>query len=351
MRITCHRVTLVKRHALTISRGTMAGSENLVVTVEHDGITGRGELAPGPETGWTDEGEAAVARWNAQLGGLDPSAVQAVEALLHGDPAPAPARAALDVALWDWIGRRAGLPLWRLWGLDRSRIPVTSLTVGINPVEVVERVATDICTRLAPRSIKVKLGSPDGPDHDRAILTTAQRAAAAVGLTPAWRVDANGGWTPAVADVMIPWLAEHGVDYVEQPYAPAGDDDLGALRERSPLPIYVDESVRTSHDVARLAGRVDGVNLKLMKTGGLTEALRLVHTARAHGLGVMIGCMGETSLAITAGAHLSPLVDHVDLDSHLNLLEDPFSGAVYADGRVVPTDAPGLGVEPTGASR
>lgn len=323
----------------------MAGSENLVVSVTHEGITGIGELAPGGEDHWTDAGEAAVVRWQSLLTTCDPSEIQRVEAMLAGDPAPPPARAALDVAMWDWIGRRAGLPLWRLWGLDRARIPVTSVTVGINPVEVVAQVATDICSRLAPRSIKVKLGSPDGPDHDRAIITTAQSAAAAVGLTPAWRVDANGGWTPQIADVMIPWLAERGVDYVEQPYPPARDGELGALRERSVLPLFCDESVRTSADIVRLAGTVDGVNLKLMKTGGLTEALRLVHTARSHGLGVMIGCMGETSLAITAGAHLSPLVDHVDLDSHLNLRADPFVGAAYVDGRVVPGDGAGLGVE------
>jgi L-Ala-D/L-Glu epimerase len=342
--VSTRRIVLEKRHALTISRGTMAGSENLVITVEHDGVVGMGELAPGGEAHWTDAGEAAALRWQLILGPVAPSEVQRVEHLLDGDPAPAPARAALDMAMWDWIGRRAALPLWQLWGLDRARIPVTSVTVGINPVDVVARVSADIAERLRPKAVKVKLGSPDGPDHDRAILTTAQHVFADRGVTAMWRVDANGGWSPAIAEVMIPWLAERDVDYVEQPYAPVHDAHLGALRGWSPLPIYVDESVRTSADVVRLASSVHGINLKLMKTGGLTEALRLIHTARACQLGVMIGCMGETSLAITAGAHLSPLVDHVDLDSQLNLRRDPYIGAAYEDGRVVPGDGAGLGV-------
>jgi L-Ala-D/L-Glu epimerase len=336
----------VKRHALTISRGTIAGSENLIVEVEHDGIVGQGELAPGSDYQWTDLGEQAVARWSVLLSGTDPSEIQKVGSLLRStdDPAPPPAVAALDIAMWDWIGKRAGIPLWRLWGLDRSRIPVSSVTVGINPPDVVAAVAEEIFNRLHPRSLKVKLGSPDGPDHDRAIIAKAQEAAAAAGIAPAWRVDANGGWTPKIADVMIPWLADRGVDYVEQPYPPAEDSELAALKKRSSLPIFADESIMTSADVVRLADSVDGINLKLMKTGGLTEAMRLIHVARSHGLGVMIGCMGETSLAISAGAHISPLVDYVDLDSQLNLRHDPFVGARYTDGRVVPNDGPGLGV-------
>jgi L-Ala-D/L-Glu epimerase len=325
----------------------MAGSENVVIEVEHDGIVGRGELAPGSEAAWTAAGESAVERWAQLFSGSEPTEVHRIEAVLRAanDPAPPPARAAFDMALWDWIGKRAGMSLWKLWGLDLSSIPVTSVTVGINPPDIVQTVTDEICRRLQPSSLKVKLGSPDGPDHDQAIIVAAQAAATAAGLKPAWRVDANGGWNPAIAATMIPWLASRGVDYVEQPYPVAADSELAALRKTSPLPIFADESIMTASDVVRLADSVDGINLKLMKTGGLTEALRLIHVARGHGLGVMIGCMGETSLAISAGAQLSPLVDYVDLDSHLNLRHDPFIGAQFVDGRVVPTSGPGLGVE------
>lgn len=144
---------------------------------------------------------------------------------------------------------------------------------------------------------------------------------------------------------MLSWLAERGVEFVEQPLLRGQEADLPALHRDAPLPLYVDESVRQARDIPPLAHAVDGVNLKLMKCGGLREALRIIHTARAHGLKVMIGCMSETSLAITAAAHLGPLVDALDLDSHLNLNPDPFIGATYADGRVIPTDAPGLGVQ------
>ncbi len=164
-----------------------------------------------------------------------------------------------------------------------------------------------------------------------------------------WRVDANGGWDVEGALAMDRWLADRGVELVEQPLPQGHEHELPALHRGSSLPIVADESVRTSADVAALADRVDGVNLKLMKCGGLDEALRIIHTARAHGLSVMIGCMGESSLAIGAGAQLAPFVDHLDLDSHLNLLDDPFDGPTFTDGVVRPSDRPGLGVRWTGA--
>ena len=175
-------------------------------------------------------------------------------------------------------------------------------------------------------------------------LRRAQEAATAAGFAPQWRVDANGGWDVASAQMMIEWLADRGVIEVEQPLAQGMEDGLSFVYRTTTIPIFADESVRVASDVADLADRVHGVNLKLMKCGGLREGLRIIHTARAHGLKVMIGCMGESSLAISAGAQLAPLADAVDLDSHLNLLDDPFVGASYVDGRIVPNDRPGLGV-------
>jgi L-alanine-DL-glutamate epimerase-like enolase superfamily enzyme len=157
-------------------------------------------------------------------------------------------------------------------------------------------------------------------------------------------VDANGGWNLEQAVTMAKWLADQGVTYLEQPLAKGQEGDLPELYHQSPLPIFVDESCFTSYDLLPLSDRVHGVNIKLMKSGGLSEALRMIHTARACGLKVMFGCYSDSALANTALAHLSPLVDYVDLDSHLNLVDDPFSGADFQQGRVVPTAQPGLGV-------
>lgn len=345
MQVSVERFELRKLHALTISRGTITGSVNLLVRVTHDGITGIGEMAPGDVSETADASERDLLTWGEALGHLSPLQRQEVDAVLAAHPGRSAAAAALDLALHDWLGKRAGLPLWQLWGLSLARIEPTSLTVGINPPEVVREKVPEIMTRTGARVLKVKLGNPEGIEHDQASFVAAQEAAAATTDDAVrWRVDANGGWSPTDAVAMISWLAERGVEYVEQPLVKGREDDLPYVFERTVLPLYADESVRVAADVPPLADRVHGVNLKLMKTGGLGEALRLVHTARAHGLKVMIGCMGESSLSITAGAHLSPLVDHVDLDSHLNLLRDPFAGAAWTGGRVVPNDQPGLGV-------
>lgn len=344
MHLSWESVPLTKRHALTISRGTITGAVSVVVGVEADGITGYGEMAPSTVTGDTPESCVVdLRRWEPVLERHHPSQRQAVHhdiAELGGGSATV---CALDQAMHDWIGKRAGLPLWQLWGLDRTPIPPTSLTIGINPPHVVRAVTAEILSRTHARILKVKLGSPEGIEHDREVLAAAQEAAAPFGDI-VWRVDANGGWNVPSALSMLPWLAERGVELVEQPLAQGAEDQLPVLFHRTPLPLYADESVATASDIPGLADRVHGVNLKLMKAGGITEAFRLIHTARAHGLRVMIGCMGESSLSISAGAQLAPLLDAVDLDSHLNLVDDPFVGPLYSDGTVWPSNGPGLGV-------
>jgi len=263
-------------------------------------------------------------------------------AAAHVDPA---AMAAMDVALWDFWAKRAGLPLYRLLGLGRPTV-ATSVTVGINEPDVVLARAEEFLARTSAKALKVKLGGAGGPAADQQRYEAAREAARRHGAQ--LRVDANGGWSPQDAVEMIAWLSERDCDYVEQPLARGQEDDLPYVFERRKLPIYLDESLRTSHDVPPLAGRCDGVNLKLMKTGGITEALRLVATARAHGLNTMIGCMGESSVAIGAGASLGALFDHIDLDSHLNLNPDPAVGLGFENGIVMPSDRPGLGVELSG---
>ena len=347
MFITSRRIDLTKRHPLTISRGTIRGSTNVVVTVTHDGVYGMGEMAPSEVTG--DSAESAdidLAAWAGVLHDHAPDEFDRIDHVLRGIGAPnrGAVRAALDTACHDWWGRSLGRPVWRLLGLDLTRSPATSLTIGINPPDVIREVVPEILNRTRAEYLKVKLGQTAGIDADQEMFVAVQEAAQRAGFAPKFRVDANGGWDVGGAQKMIEWLAERGVIEVEQPLAQGQEDELPILFRTTTIPIFADESVRVASDVADIADRVHGVNFKLMKCGGLREGLRIIHTARAHGLRVMIGCMGESSLAISAGAQLASLVDAVDLDSHLNLLDDPFVGASYVDGRIVPNDRPGLGV-------
>jgi len=338
LRLGFRTIYLKKRFPLRISRGEIAGGENLFVSVTDGTLTGWGEMAPGaPEGAATAaEGQAMLAAFAAD--GL-PGAIHDTWAAARAAGVAPCALAALDIALWDLAARRAGLPLYRLLGLPRRAVP-SSLTVGITPPEVA-RARVPLLLAQGARALKIKLGAPEGPDADAAMFAAVHEAASGSGA--ALRVDANGGWSLAQARRMMPWLAARGVEYVEQPLPRGAEAELPALYADRPLPIFVDESCRMSADVPALAACVDGVNLKLMKAGGVTEALRIVATARAHGLQTMIGCMGESAIAIAAGASLGALFDHIDLDSHLNLDPDPATGAPFEGGITLPEDRPGHG--------
>jgi L-alanine-DL-glutamate epimerase-like enolase superfamily enzyme len=345
MKIDLTLITLTKRIPLTISRGTSAGSENLIVAVTYEEVTGYGEMAP--TSGGAVAETAATAHadfdlWTPLLLDCTPWEMQRIESILAQYGGGQASRAALDMALHDWQGKRLGVPVWKLYGLDRDHIVPTSVTIGINPPDLLRELTPEILARTGARALKVKLGGPGGIEADQERFAAVQAAAQ---HPVAWRVDANGGWDVEGTRKMIAWLAAREVEFVEQPLPRGREADLPAVHRGSALPIYADESIYVAADIPPLAGSIDGVNLKLMKCGGLREALRIIHTARAHGLKVMMGCMSETSLAITAAAHLSPLADALDLDSHLNLLPDPYVGAEYVQGRIVPTDRPGLGVE------
>ena len=244
MQISLSRLSLVKRHALTISRGTNQGSENLIVTVEHEGITGIGEMAPSsggatPDT--ADNATRFLERLQEECATRTPWDIQEWETRWSRlEPHSSGACAALDMALHDWMGRRLGVPVWRLFGLDRARIVPTSVTIGINPPEVVREILPEIVERTQARILKVKLGSPQGIEADKAMFVAAQEACVPA---VAWRVDANGGWTVEGAQQMIRWLAERGVEFVEQPLPRGQERDLPAVHTDSPLPIFVDESV------------------------------------------------------------------------------------------------------------
>jgi L-Ala-D/L-Glu epimerase len=332
LRLRHRPLDLALRHTFRIARGASDTRENLLLELEHEGLVGLGEAAPIRRYG-EDRASAAraVEAMASRLG--DPRAY-AGAATAAAVPGQASAEAAVDMALHDLAGKRLGAPLYQVLGLDPGAAPETSFTIGLDTPEVVVRKVQEAA---AYPVLKVKLGS----DDDRAVLeavrdTTRQRL----------RVDANEGWTPEGALERLEWLQRLGVELVEQPLPAAQLEETRALRRRSPLPFYADESVHRAADIPALAGAFDGINIKLMKCGGLGEALRMIAVARAHGLKVMLGCMIESSLAITAAAHISPLVDTADLDGNLLLAHDPFQGAAVQGGRLVLPDGPGLGVTP-----
>lgn len=336
--------TLQKLYPLTISRGTMASSDNLFVTLDDGVNVGLGELSPATGKAWTAErGQSQLESFVHQSGMFEAddqaSPFDVWQAMKDREIDP-PAMAALDMALWDLIAKQAGMPLYRLLGLPKRAVP-TSVTIGINPPEVTRDRVPKILQATGAKCLKIKLGSPEGRDHDKEHFMAAFESASPFGVS--LRVDANGGWTVSEAIEMIAWLAERGVDYVEQPLAEGQEAGLPEVFAHRKLPIFIDESCRFAADVPKWASSVDGVNLKLMKCGGITEALRIVATARAHGLQTMIGCMSESSVAISAGAAMSALFDYIDLDSHTNLNPDPASGAVLIDGMVLPTETSGHG--------
>ncbi len=343
MELTFTPVSVHKRVPLTISRGTARTSVNVWVRISQDGIEGWGEATPFStgqrgQDGASIQGElAAIA---AELRPYHPLERQRLAPVL-ATLGPA-SRAALDVALHDWLGKFAGLPLWQLWGLDPGAIGPTAVTIGISSPRDAEARLQQWLTQVPTlQALKLKLGSPAGGAADQAMVT------ALLSHIPAGckvSVDANGGWDLATAIALIPWLAERGVTYVEQPLGGEGGEDWRILKERSPLPIFADESCWQATDLPDLATLVDGVNIKLMKCGGLSGAIALIHSARAWGLQIMVGCYSDTALSNTALAHLTPLVDHIDLDSHLNLRDDPFQGATLQGGRLIPPRTPGLGV-------
>ena len=232
--------------------------------------------------------------------------------------------------------------MYQILGFPKPSTP-TSVTIGINPPNIIKKRIPLLLDGTTVKSLKIKLGSPEGLDADKIMYEQVVESTKSYDVKI--RVDANGGWNLKDAKYMMGWLAERGVDYIEQPLKEGEEDKLEKLYKNRPLPIYLDESCRFSENIANFANYVDGVNMKLMKCGGITEALRIISTARAHGLKTMIGCMSESSVSIAAAASLTGVIDHIDLDSHYNLEPDPSSGAPMVDGVTLPLDIPGHGAE------
>ncbi|MBI2517668.1 MAG: dipeptide epimerase [Opitutae bacterium] len=336
MQLRFYPHTLELRHAFGIAANTRTSTPAMMVEVERDGIIGYGEASMPPYLGESQETAAAFLRRVDLTRFADPFQLEeilpAIDALAPGNAA---AKAAVDIALHDWIGKKLGAPWHRLWGLDPAKAPITSFTIGIDTPEVVRQKTREAA---GYRILKVKLGRDATTDRE---LIETIRSVTGTPIT----VDANQGWKNRDEALrMSEWLAGQGVLFIEQPMPKEQPDDTAWLRERSPLPLIADESIQRLADVVKARGVFDGINIKLMKCTGLREAHRMITVARALGLKVMLGCMTETSCAISAAAQLSPLVDWADLDGALLIKNDLFTGATITDGRVTLSDHPGIGV-------
>jgi L-Ala-D/L-Glu epimerase len=331
--LTHRTVTLGLAEPFTISRETSVDVDVVWVEVRANGVTGYGEAAPDERYDQTAETASAFLGEAAGVLGEDPFALEEISARLAERPGQMAAKAALDAALHDLCGKLVGLPVWRLLGLRRHG-PPTSWTVWLGDPDDMARRAERVDTRFRRR--KLKLGARDGLDVERV------RAVRGVTDLPLM-VDVNEFWELDEAIENVRALAELGVEYVEQPL-PAGDPGGPRLKREAALPIYVDEDCHTLDDVAICAERAHGINIKLAKSGGIREAVKMAASARSLGLGVMLGCMLESGLGIAAGAQVASLCDHVDLDGNLLLADDPWPGVVFADGVQLPSDEPGLGV-------
>ena len=324
------------QHVFTVASNSRSTTPDVQVEIEYEGVTGYGEASMPPYLGQTVEGVCAF------LGKLDLSQftdpfrlediLSYVDGVAPGEPA---AKAAVDIALHDLVGKLMGQPWYRIWGLDPAKAPSTTFTIGIDTPEVVREKTLEAAGRF--NILKVKVGLETDVQ-----MITAIRSVTQVPLA----VDANQGWkdrSQALDEIF--WLQEQGVVMVEQPLPKERLDDIAWLTERSPLPVFADESVQRLADVSVLKGVFSGINIKLMKCTGMREGWRMAQLARALGMKVMVGCMTETSCAVSAAAQLSPYVDFADLDGNLLIANDRFDGVKVVDGRLSLPDRPGIGVE------
>jgi L-alanine-DL-glutamate epimerase-like enolase superfamily enzyme len=325
IQLTTELLELPLVHEFTIARGSETTARSVVVRLAWNGREALGESAP------AERYAESIASVRAALAAHrlhdDP---YALDAQLAGLP-PA-ARCGLDIALHDLIGKDVERPLYRLLGLERDRTPRTSFTLGIAPIA--ETLAKVRAVGNHP-ILKIKLGRGDEIETIAAIRDIYRGAI---------RIDANEGWTAEQSVMLLAELARFDIEFCEQPIPAGAPEQLRWIRERSRIPIVTDEDSRDAGDLHALAGCVDAVNVKLVKCGGIRGALAMIHTARALGLKIMLGCMVESQILTTAAAHLSPLVDWADLDGPFLTASDPFDGIRYADGKIVLPEGPGLGV-------
>ena len=335
MQLRFYPYELQLQHTFTVSSYSRTTTPGVQVEIDYQGFTGYGEASMPPYLGQSVESVTAFLQQVNLRQFKDPFCLEDilsyVDGLSAGDSA---AKAAVDIALHDLIGKMLGAPWYRIWGYDPAKAPSTTFTIGIDTEEVVKEKTQECAGKF--NILKVKVGT----DHDKELI---QAIRSVTDLPIA--VDANQGWTERFEALdMIYWLREHGVVMVEQPLPISHYEDQAWLNERSPLPLFADESIQRLKDVPRMKGLFSGINIKLMKCTGLREAHKMVELARGLGMKVMLGCMTETSCGISAAAQLSPAVDFADLDGNLLISNDIFQGVTVVNGRLTLPDRPGIGV-------
>jgi L-alanine-DL-glutamate epimerase-like enolase superfamily enzyme len=347
MKLQFHTIDIPYEFVFTISRHSHTDVTNVIVELQYQesGKTyiGQGEAVPSQFYGENAESVCAFYQQlieNKTLEDLGPFDIQKLQARFSAIPGNMAAKSAIDMAFYDLQGKLLNKPLWQLWGLDPGQVPKSSYTIGIADLDTVKR-KTEIALSRGYDILKVKLGSP----NDVALFEAIRAMAPHPKIT--MRVDANAAWEVDAALDICQMLHENHVEFVEEPLKlSCRESDYEKLKENAPLPLMADESCHTLEDIPRCARYFHAINLKHTKTGGLTEALRMIHAARAHQLKIMLGGFGETSLSVTAFAQLAPLVDYCDLDGALLMAEDAFEGVTFKGSAFTLPNRPGLGVIP-----
>lgn len=323
------------QHVFTVASYSRTTTPDVQVELEYDGIVGYGEASMPQYLGQTVQSVSAFLQKVDLSRFKDPflmdDILTYVDSLSPGDTA---AKAAVDIALHDLVGKLLGAPWYKIWGLNREKAPSTTFTIGIDTADVVKQKTRECADRF--NILKVKLGRDNDKEMIETIRTVTQLPIA---------VDVNQGWKDREKALdMIFWLKEHGIVMVEQPMPKEQKDDIAWITERSPLPVFADEAIQRLKDIKDIEGAYSGINIKLMKCTGMREAWKMLNYARARGMKVMVGCMTETSCAVSAAAQLSPAVDFADLDGNLLISNDRFSGMEVVKGKITLPDRPGIGV-------
>ena len=337
MRLSWEPYELQLRHTFTVASYSRTTTPDVQLRIDYDGFTGYGEASMPPYLGQTVESVCAFLQKVDLSRFADPFRLEDILAYVDKlSPGDTAAKAAVDIALHDLVGKLLGQPWFRIWGLDPDKAPDTTFTIGIDTPEVVREKTRECAARF--NILKVKVGL----DNDEEMIRTIREV---TDLPLA--VDANQGWTDrerALDEIFR--LHELGVVMVEQPMPKERPDDNAWITERSPVPVFADEAVQRLADIPAVKGAYSGINIKLMKCTGMREAWKMANYARAEGMRVMVGCMTETSCAVSAAAQLSPLADFADLDGNLLISNDRFSGMTVSEGKIILPDRPGIGILP-----
>ncbi len=323
------------RHVFTVATYSRTTTPDVQVEITYDGVTGYGEASMPQYLGQTVQSVTAFLQKVDLSQFSDPFQLEDILAYVDSlSPGDTAAKAAVDIALHDLVGKLLGAPWYKIWGLNKDKAPSTTFTIGIDTAEVVKQKTRECANQF--NILKVKLGR----DNDKEMIETIRSV---TDLPIA--VDINQGWKDKEKAIdEIYWLKEHGIVMIEQPMPKEMRDDIAWITEKSPLPIFADEAIQRLKDIKNVEGAYSGINIKLMKCTGLHEAWKMLNYARAIGMKVMVGCMTETSCAVSAAAQLSPAVDFADLDGNLLISNDRFKGMEVVKGKITLPDLPGIGV-------